>query len=193
MGRKKQKKKNLPKGLPETFVERLSGIVGTSQCQQVLKTFIDRPTTFRVNTLKAKKAEVMEVLADGGFKKKNVSWYGDAFILQPNKTKRELTESDVYTSGKVYIQSLASMVPPLALAAQPGEHVLDLTAAPGSKTSQIAAFMKKQGELVANELNKVRFFRLKANMEMLGVSDDADGWSFCLRMEDGSALCRQYH
>src|SRR3989338_9410432 len=192
MGRKKQKKKNLPKGLPETFVERLSGIVGTSQCQQVLKTFIDRPTTFRVNTLKAKKAEVMEVLADGGFKTKNVSWYGFAFILQPNKTKRELTELDLYTSGKIYIQSLASMVPPLAIGAQPGEQILDLTAAPGSKTSQIAAAMRRQGELVANELNKVRFFRLKANMDTLGVSDEAEGCNFIMRMEDGSALCRQY-
>ena len=49
------------------------------------------------------------------------------------------------------------MVPPLVLDPQPGEKVLDLTAAPGSKTSQIAALMEWRRELVANDNNKMRF------------------------------------
>ncbi len=75
---------------------------------------------------------------------------------------------------------------------QPGEKILDLTAAPGSKTSQIAAHMEKKGELVANELNKVRFFRLKHNMVNLGVVGENDEWTFTLRMEDGSFLTQEY-
>lgn len=84
------------------------------------------------------------------------------------------------------------MVPPLILYPQPGETVLDLTAAPGSKTSQIAALMKCHGELVANDVNKVRFFRLKANMEMLGVTDERADWNFRLRLEDGALLSKEY-
>lgn len=200
--KKKTKKKNLPKGLPEKFVERLTEIVGASSFQVIKDTFVDRPTTFRVNTLKATKEQVKEYLREHNFKVKDVSWYKDAFILDANASKRELTGEPLYTEGKIYIQSLASMVPPLILDPKPGEKVLDLTAAPGSKTSQMAAIMGKSGELVANELNKVRFFRLKANMEILGVvtpsnsplagGESESDWNFVLRMEDGSVLSKEY-
>lgn len=188
---KKKQKKQLPKGLPEKFLERLELIVGSGRVADVRKTFVDKPTTFRINTIKASKEDILRILKESGFKADSVSWYPDAFILR-NKSKRELTDLDVYTSGKIYIQSLASMVPPLVMDPQPGEKILDLTAAPGSKTSQIAALMNKKGELVANDLNKVRFFRLKHNMEMLGVEQPADDWTFTLRMEDGSVLSQEY-
>lgn len=185
-----KKVKRQSSGIPEKFLERLTEIVGPSLCNQLKLTFVQRPTTFRVNTIKAKKnsfvipdytdtkkhyepasgkEEIIEVLNQNGFKFERVQWYKDAFILK-NKTKRELTDLDIYKDGKIYIQSLASMVPPLILEPQPGDKVLDLTAAPGSKTSQIAALMDKQGELVANDSNKVRFFKLKHNMEILGVT-----------------------
>jgi 16S rRNA (cytosine1407-C5)-methyltransferase len=109
-------------------------------------------------------------LEEQGFKVRQVPWYKDAFVLL-NKSKRELTETELYKQGKIYIQSLASMVPPLVLGPLPGERVLDLTAAPGSKTSQMAMMMNKTGELFANDNNKVRFFKLKHNMELLGVID----------------------
>ena len=188
---KKRKKKNLPKELPEKFVERLTNIVGSSTLARVMKTFVDKPTTFRVNTIKAKKKGVDAALKEQNYKTKHVSWYDHAYILQ-NQTKRGLTELEIYKEGKIYIQSLASMVPPLILDPKPGEKVLDLTAAPGSKTSQIAALMEKRGELVANELNKVRFFRLQHNMQHLGVLDPQNDWEFIMRMEDGSALCKEY-
>jgi len=167
---KKKKHKKLPKGLPEKFLERLSEMFGESVFRQIEKTFVTRPTTFRVNGIKASKDEIIKALELNGFKTEAILWYGDAFLLK-NKTKRELTELDIYKDGKIYIQSLASMIPPLILDPKPGERVLDLVAAPGSKTSQIAALMGRKGELVANDINKVRFFRLQANMESLGVCD----------------------
>lgn len=174
-------------------------MVGASVFREIEKTFIERPTTFRVNTVKAKKPVVLEVLREAGFKMNPVSWYPDAFILQ-NKSKRNLTDLPLYIDGQIYIQSLASMVPPLVLDPQPGEQVLDLTAAPGSKTSQIAALMKRQGELMANDSNKIRFFKLMHNMEILGVvetpeeAEEGTGggaqkpWSFTLKLEHGSKL-----
>ncbi len=178
-------------GIPELFIERLKEMVGDSVFSRIKSTFAERPTTFRVNTLKTTKAEVKEVLFSQGFKMKDVSWMPDAFILQ-NKTKRELTDTDLYKQGKIYIQSLASMVPPIILQPKPGEKVLDLTAAPGSKTSQMAAMMQGKGELVANDVNKVRFFKLKHNMEILGVTDERPDWTFKLRMEHGADLVREY-
>lgn len=187
MGKNKNKKQSTP-GIPEKFLERLTDMFGVSLFNQIKTTFVERPTTFRINTIKAKKEEVLEILKQNGFKFERVAWYSDAFILK-NKSKRELTDLDIYNEGKIYIQSLASMVPPLVLDPKPGEKVLDLTAAPGSKTSQIAALMNRQGELVANDNNKIRFFKLKHNMEVLGV----EGEDFLkLRMEHGAALAREY-
>lgn len=185
------KRKQQSSSIPEKFLERLTAIVGPSLFHEIEKIFVERPTTFRVNTLKADRVIIANSLRDQGFRLKKVLWYPDAFILE-NKSKRELMETDIYETGKIYIQSLASMVPPVVLAPMPGEKVLDLTAAPGSKTSQIAALMQRQGELVANDNNKVRFFKLKHNVEFLGVADEVPGWKFTIRMEDGWKLCEEY-
>jgi len=166
---KRKKKKKQYTHIREEFYDRLALMCDRSVFDDISATFIERPTTFRVNTIKSNKAEIMKALQHEGFKTREVRWYNDAFILT-NKSKRELTDLDIYKEGKIYIQSLASMVPPIVMQPKAGEIVLDLTAAPGSKTSQIAMMMDKQGELVANDKNKIRFFKLKANMELLGVS-----------------------
>ena len=192
MAKKKKKGGNaFKKELPEKFVERLSAIFGVSRFREIEKTFTTRPTTFRVNTLKSTASEVLSELSQQGFKVQKVMWLANAYILL-NKSKRELTDTRLYTDGKIYIQSLASMVPPIILDPQSGERVLDLTAAPGSKTSQITALMGQYGEVVANDKNKVRFFKLKHNMELLGVADEREGWKFTLRMEHGAGLSREY-
>jgi 16S rRNA (cytosine1407-C5)-methyltransferase len=63
------------------------------------------------------------------------------------------------------------MVPPLVLDPAPGELVLDLTAAPGSKTTQMACLMGGTGRIVANDNNRVRYFKLKANVERQGAAN----------------------
>ncbi len=197
MGKNKGKKQS--HGMPEDFLEKLTEMFGISLVSQLKSTFVERPTTFRINTLKGKKSQILEILQQHGFKIERVSWYKDAFILK-SKTQRELTELDIYNNGEIYVQSLASMVPPLVLDPKPGEKVLDLTAAPGSKTSQMAALMsdsdgsalggnKPRGELVANDNNEIRFSRLKHNMEILGVAED----NFLkLSLENGVTLAQKY-
>ncbi len=189
--RKRNKEITLNTEIPATFWERLGLIVGPTHLDQVEATFTSKPSTFRVNTLKAKKEEVVKELHDLGFKIQEVPWCHGSYILE-NKTKREMVDLEMYSEGKIYMQSLASMVPPLILEPQPGEMILDLTAAPGSKTSQMAAMMNRNGTLIANDNSKIRFFKLKHNMELLGVADEMPGWSFNLRQEDGSDLCGDY-
>ncbi|MDO8626812.1 MAG: RsmB/NOP family class I SAM-dependent RNA methyltransferase [Candidatus Magasanikbacteria bacterium] len=179
------------KNLPEIFLNRLNEYFGNSFLNTFVHTANERPTTFRVNTLKSSAAAVREALRALAFKLQNVPWYQDAFILK-NKTKRELMETSLYLEGKIYLQSLASMVPPLALNPEPGEKILDLTAAPGSKTSQIAALMNATGQLIANDNNKIRFFKLKHNLELLGVLEDRPAWEFELSLKHGVALVKKY-
>lgn len=192
---KKKNKKTYSTVLPDKFPERLELMFSPSIAAEVRASFVERPTTLRINRIKGSKEVIKELEADG-FKFDRVSWCEDAFVLR-SKTKRELTDTETYKLGKIYIQSLASLVPVLVLDPKPGEKILDLTAAPGSKTSQIAALMAGRGELAANDNNKVRFFKLKHNMELLGVGDGvvrdpAADWKFSLHMKHGGDLCRDY-
>jgi 16S rRNA (cytosine1407-C5)-methyltransferase len=74
-------------------------------------------------------------------------------------------------AGHVYLQNASSQLPPHLLGAQPGERVLDLCAAPGSKTGQIAAQMENRGEILAVEKVRDRFYRLKANVAAQGAAN----------------------
>jgi len=184
--------------LPARFRERGLEIYGSYFWQQIEQTFVARPVTFRVNTIKNTRKEVMDELSTGGFKLKSVPWYRDAFILF-NKKQGELEQTELYKQGKIYMQSLASMTPVLVLAPVPGDKVLDLTAAPGSKTSQIAGFMEMKGELVANDNDEIRFQKLKHNLELLGVTpplappQSGGDSKFCtVYNENGHKLCQQF-
>lgn len=183
----------MPKiNLPENLLERIDLIFGKSNAQKVISNFKARQTTFRVNTLKIDKIEVLQILQQKGFKVKRVAWFSDAFILE-NKSQSELMKTDLFIDGKIYLQSLASMVPVIVLDPKVGDKVLDLTSAPGSKTSQIAMMMSKTGELVANEIDKIRFEKLAHNMKLLGVEDSGkEDWKFELVNEDGIKFFEKY-
>ncbi len=128
-----------------------------------------RMTTFRINTIKANEEEVLLELNKFGFIVKPVTWYKNAFIImnQPEKNIREL---EIYQNGLIYLQSLSSMIPVIALDPKEKEDILDMTAAPGSKTTQIAMETKNKAFITACEKNNIRQQRLKYNLEKQGVT-----------------------
>ena len=160
------------KSLPEDFLERLRKIIPPAKFDAIANSFSEpKPTTFRINPLKAESsAATKNDLEALGFGLENVPWYSDAFLLRKGRL-RELQETEIYKQGGIYIQSLSSMIPPLVLDPRPGELVLDLTAAPGSKTTQMAGMMKSVGKIVAVDNNRIRFYRLKANLELQGAKN----------------------
>ena len=125
---------------------------------------VNRNTTLRVNTIKYNIQDLMTQLKINNIKFERVSWYNDGLVLK-NRAEKDIQKLDIYNEGNIYIQSLSSMIPPLVLAPKSGNKVLDLTAAPGSKTTQLAALMRNTGEIIANELDTIRFERLKYNIE----------------------------
>ncbi len=156
--------------MPAPFLERLQEILGPRFTSTTRAFLASRPTTFRVNRLKMEAAALRQELQGQGFHLETVPWYREAFILRRG-TLRDLQETAAYREGRLYVQNLSSMLPVLMLDIQPGQKVLDLTAAPGSKTTQIAAEMQGQGEILANDNNRIRCYKLKANLEMQGCGN----------------------
>ncbi len=163
---------NDTQSLPQAFLEKLHLLFPeTRDYDRVLASFSKRkPSTFRVNTLKTTQEALLSALAQLGIHVDTVSWNTIAFILK-NVEQKVLTATDYYTQGELYVQSLSSMIPPLVLDPQKGDKVLDLCAAPGSKTTQMAAMMENTGEIIANDSSRIRNFRLKANLAVQGVTN----------------------
>lgn len=157
--------------LPISFLDRLQDLLPTGTYQKTLA-FLNQnlPTTLRVNTLKSDKVGIISLFARHNISYTEVPWLSGAFIIN-NCPLRTLSDLPEYEQGFFYIQSLSSMVPPLILGPKPDEKILDLTAAPGSKTTQIAALMQNSGEIVAADNNQVRIYRLQANLQRQGVKN----------------------
>ncbi len=76
-----------------------------------------------------------------------------------------------FYDGKIYLQSIASLLPALVLEPRSGETVLDLCAAPGSKATQIAMMMRNTGKIVAIEQNQIRYDKLMHNCNLQGATN----------------------
>lgn len=156
--------KTLLSPLPVEFLRRLHQMY-KNNTEEILKTFKNpKPTTFRVNTIKLSVNEVITAINTQGFETEPVPWYDQAFILR-SKTLRDLTDTEQYKRGQIYVQNLSSMIPALVLAPNPTDKVLDICAAPGSKATQLAVIMNNQGRITANDSSKNRIYRLEANRE----------------------------
>lgn len=128
-----------------------------------------RFTTLRVNTLKAKVSYICSVLSGNNIEYEKVSWNNEALIIK-NANEIDIKELEIYKNGEIYLQSLSSMMPAIILEPKENEDILDMTAAPGGKTTQIAALTNNKANITACEMNTVRADRLKYNVEKQGAT-----------------------
>lgn len=161
--------KEMRNRLPKEFMEFLYEKYTPIKVDQILLGMTeDRYTTIRVNTLKYDVQSLMRYFKEKNIKFERVPWYKDGLVIK-NVNEKQIQKLDIYEKGYIYIQSLSSMIPPIVLSPMPGEKVLDLTAAPGSKTTEIAAIMNNEGYVLANELDKIRCERLRYNVQKQGA------------------------
>ena len=128
-----------------------------------------RPMVIRTNTLKTTRKDLMEQLGKRGANVEAIEW---------SKVAIKVTESAVpigatpeYLAGHYMLQSAASLNPVMALAPKVGEKVLDMSAAPGGKTTYISQLMKNTGSVTANDLKPVRQKSTVANLHRMGVKN----------------------
>lgn len=123
--------------------------------------------SFRVNTLKTDIEPIKQTLSD--FSITWLDWYPIVFIA-PIEQRQALLAHSAHQDGLIYCQDIASLLPVKLLDPHPGEEVLDLCAAPGSKTTQLALHMENQGRVAAVEKSKSRFFKLKSVLTTQGAT-----------------------
>lgn len=158
--------------LPSPFLERLEHIYSKKDIWVVMQWFntLKRPVYFWVNRLKWTHDEVEKELIQSWLPFKKDSLLSDGYFLESWK-ERDLWDLKIYRDGKIYLQSFSSQVPVQCMDLKWGEVVLDLTAAPGGKTSQISALIWDTGKVIAIENNQIRFDKMEYNLKKLGCTN----------------------
>lgn len=160
----------MEKVIPDFLEEKLKNQYGKELEEEIVKGyFARRPVTIRVNTLKASVEEVLCELRNKCIEFSKVNWFEEALVLK-NITEKAIEDMEIYKAGKIYMQSLSSMIPPIILDPKENTDILDMAAAPGGKTTQIAALTKNNANITACEMNNIRAERLKYNIEKQGAS-----------------------
>lgn len=156
--------------VPSYLAELLCAQYGAEKAEEIAAGFAcQRAVTLRANTLKANRETVRVALAAEGIRTQDVPWSADALIIEGAR-EDAITALPLYERGEIYLQSLSSMIPPLLLGAEAGENILDMAAAPGGKTTQIAALTGNRAMITACEMNKIRADRLRYNVQRQGAT-----------------------
>ncbi len=149
--------------LPKEFLQILKNTY-PNKWQSILKILeTKKPTTFRVNVLKEKSPKkILNSLKKQGFKIRE-GIIKNSYIILNNIS---ISNTKEFKEGLIYVQELSSMLPPIILNPKKEEYILDMTAAPGSKTTQLAYLSNNKAKILAIEKNKIRYKRLKYNIKL---------------------------
>lgn len=159
----------MEENLPVFLRERLLKEYKKDIVEKIILGYMQRrKVTLRVNTIKMKEDELENFLINSKINYSKVSFYSSAYILE-NIREEEIRNWEFYKEGKIYLQSLSSMLPPLVLEPKAKENILDMAAAPGGKTTQISALSKNTALITACEKNKIRYERLEYNVNKQGA------------------------
>lgn len=156
--------------LPQFLISMLKEQYGDEIVGEIIKGYVNkRNVTFRVNTLKTNIEKVEKELQESEVEYEKVPWSKEAFIIK-NVTEKEIEKLELYKNGEIYLQSLSSMLPPIILDPKEDTDILDMAAAPGGKTTQLAALTQNKANITACEINKIRCERLRYNIEKQGAT-----------------------
>ncbi|MDD7024064.1 MAG: RsmF rRNA methyltransferase first C-terminal domain-containing protein [Oscillospiraceae bacterium] len=149
--------------LPQEFTERMKHFLG-EEYEAFLRSYDrEQAQALRVNTLKITSEAFEE---RNPFSLRRVPWTQNGFYYQ---AKDRPGKHPYHEAGLYYIQEPSAMAVGELAMARPGERVLDLCAAPGGKTTHLAADMKGRGLLVSNEIHPARAKILAQNVERMGI------------------------
>ncbi|KAI8940719.1 hypothetical protein NX059_001985 [Plenodomus lindquistii] len=156
-------------GYSEFLADKLMNLFPAREAQAFFEANeTPRPIVIRTNTLRTHRRELAQSLINRGVQLEPVGKWSKVG-LQIFESQVPLGATPEYLAGHYILQAASSFLPVMALAPQEHERVLDMTAAPGGKTTHIAALMKNTGCVFANDANKDRAKGLIGNIHRLGV------------------------
>lgn len=119
--------------VPSFLIEKLNNQYGEEITKKIINGYNKkRYTTFRVNTIKSSIQEIESILNKENIEYEKVKWNKEAFIIK-NKDEQDIQKLKIYEEGKIYLQSLSSMLPPIILEPKKNTDILDMCAAPRGK------------------------------------------------------------
>lgn len=155
--------------IPYFLIEKLEKQYGIELTKKIVEGYCTkRKVSFRVNTIKSNIDKIEKVLEEHNIEFEKVKWSKEAFVINANE--KEVRELEIYQNGEIYLQSLSSMLPPIVLKPTERIDILDMAAAPGGKTTQLAAISNNKANITACEMNEIRVERLKYNIEKQGAT-----------------------
>ena len=158
---------------PKFLIDELNKQYGEEITNKIIDGYKEkRVVSLRVNTLKSNLEKVCEELTKNNIEFEQVSW-SDVAVVIKNATEEDLQKLSIYENGEIYLQSLSSMLPPVIMQPKENTDILDMTAAPGGKTTQIAALTNNNANITACEMNNIRIEKLKYNIEKQGAKSVA--------------------
>lgn len=143
---------------------------------------LPRIRSVRINTLKVRKGTLSDIAKDG-ILLAPIDWAPNCYTVHSGYEK--VSSHPAVLNGEYFLQNAASFVPVLALDPKPGDDILDLCAAPGGKTTHIAAITKNRAHITANDTSRVRFFKMREIFERYGIKADTT-------LFDGRYLRKQF-
>lgn len=156
--------------LPIEFEKKMKAFLGNEWDDFLYSYDNNRFQALRFNTLKVQSPEermrILKTLKISSDKK--VSWANEAYYFDENVRPGK---HPYHEMGLYYIQEPSAMSAAALLAPKPGMRVLDLCAAPGGKSTQLATYLGDSGLLVSNEINTQRSRILSQNIERMGIKN----------------------
>ncbi|KAL9259884.1 26S rRNA (cytosine-C(5))-methyltransferase NOP2B-like protein [Drosera capensis] len=158
-------------GYNEFFIDTLVEMFPVAELMELIEAFEKpRPICLRTNTLMTRRRDLADVLLNRGVNLDPLSkWSKVGLVVYDSQVPIGATPE--YMAGHYMLQSASSFLPVMALAPKEKENIVDMAAAPGGKTTYIAALMKNTGLIHANEMKAQRLHSLTENLSRMGVTN----------------------
>lgn len=148
----------------EVFIENLKTIYRDKSTQVIQGLQNAKPTSFRLNSLVEGPDPLLELKELGVETIKGP--FPDTFYIKSNKNDIHISDTEAFKTGAIYVQEFSSMIPPIVMEPSEEDKLLDMSAAPGSKTTQLASLTHNKAEIMAIEKHPIRILTLKHNLEL---------------------------
>lgn len=169
------------------LIDRLTQIWDVSADEAVKLISIGKNKALRINTLKGEPKETLKQVEGLDINLKPITWAANSYFIDGDT--KILTRHPLFSEGYFILQNSSSLAAVICLDPTENDHILDICAAPGAKTSHIAALSHNMASITANDASKNRFFKLKRLLDLMNVKAEVtlfDGRNLKRELEDKS-------